>query len=94
MNNQIYSITIVISLVTLAVIFVYFIVRTVQGDDKKCETVLNAYNSEDPENQPPTSNDSPVNESSEAKAEDPLLQKSNDAPKNPFGDSKEDLLEP
>jgi len=80
--------------VTLAVIFVYFIVRTVQGDDKKCETVLNEYNSEDPENQPPTSNDSPVNESSEAKAEDPLLQKSNDAPKNPFGDSKEDLLEP
>ena len=75
-------------------IFVYFIVRTVQSDDKKCETVLNEYNSGDPGNQAQTSNDSPENSSSEAKAEDPLLQKSNDAPKNPFGDSKEDLLEP
>ncbi|CBY21122.1 unnamed protein product [Oikopleura dioica] len=81
--------------VTLAVIFVYFIVRTVQSDDKKCETVLNEYTSGDPENQAPTSSDDPENGSSEEGAEDPLLQKSNDNPsKNPFGESKEDLLEP
>lgn len=79
--------------VTLAVIFVYFIVRTVQSDDKKCETVLNEYTSGDPENQAPTSSERPENGSSEARAEEPLLQKSNDPPKNPFGDSKEDLLD-
>ena len=63
-------------------IFVYFIVRTVQSDDKKCETVLNEYNNEDPENQEPESPDAPENESSEPKAEDPLLIKNNDTPKN------------
>ena len=59
---------------TLAVIFVYFIVRTVQRDDKKCETVLNIVNNEgDPENQLSSAVNG-TQETKEAKEEDPLLE--------------------